>query len=287
VILRSALDAMLLDMMVLTLRDYFAEYTYQASEAGLNLSIYNNNGNCDALVMRIRGFSEKAPILLSYVLMEVAQLFKADLQVHMQRLCEVTTRQAEVLERSYADENVTVAQASRNCRLLCLQQHSFPTELKLQLLLKEFGNNEGDETHGVQLLHKFVRELLAHAHIDLLVEGNMTAYNAVHLLDGFLPAVELSNSAANILEVTRIPSAGEIVLAQMPSSHLRRPYLLIRTCPSNLNDKNICVELYYQFGVYTIVDASMLELFEQIVCEPFFDNIRTKQQVDLLQFVVI
>jgi secreted Zn-dependent insulinase-like peptidase len=49
--------------------------------------------------------------------------------------------------------------------------------------------------------------------------------------------------------------------------------------PRSVKEKSVCVEIYYQLGDYNIWDLTFVDLLEQMLREPFFDDLRTRQQV--------
>ena len=54
------------------------------------------------------------------------------------------------------------------------------------------------------------------------------------------------------------------------------------TAPRNPNEKNISVETYYQVALYekgNVEHVTLLDLLEQCLTEPFFDQLRTQQQL--------
>jgi secreted Zn-dependent insulinase-like peptidase len=232
-------------------------------------------------MLRVSGFSDKASVLVNFVLSQLfVAMFNGTESSHKDRMSAIIDRQAETLGRSYADENMTAAHASRNARLLCLQPFAFAPELKLQLLKDQFRSEASDSgissvgrSDSFSTLRNYAAQLWSTLHVDILAEGNITAEQAAHLLDSSTGYPSFTSSAADSLVITRIPTA------QSLSESKDGEYLLLHVSPSNPDDKNVCVEMYFQHGDYTLHSVALLELLEQMISEPFFDDIRTKQQV--------
>jgi secreted Zn-dependent insulinase-like peptidase len=49
--------------------------------------------------------------------------------------------------------------------------------------------------------------------------------------------------------------------------------------PDSHNENNVAVEVYFQYSLYNALDLTLLDLLENLLVEPFFDQMRTKQQV--------
>jgi nardilysin len=64
--------------------------------------------------------------------------------------------------------------------------------------------------------------------------------------------------------VTKLPQGTAIVLSQAPRNPL---------------EPSLCCEVYYQLGPYNDRSVVLLDLLEAVLEEPFFDQLRTKQQL--------
>lgn len=54
---------------------------------------------------------------------------------------------------------------------------------------------------------------------------------------------------------------------------------VLRQVPTRPSEHSICVDLYYQLGQSSLGDMVLLDALEQCCEEPFFDSLRTKQQL--------
>jgi nardilysin len=64
-------------------------------------------------------------------------------------------------------------------------------------------------------------------------------------------------------------------VARLPAQSLH----LLRTAARSPTESSVCVELYFQAGGGDVRTASLLDMLEQTLSEPFFNELRTKQQV--------
>ena len=71
-------------------------------------------------------------------------------------------------------------------------------------------------------------------------------------------------------------------ILQLRSSHLLGDKVpLINYAPTNIKESNITLESYYQMGgQFDLLKLTRLNLLEHLLTEPFFDQLRTNQQVN-------
>ena len=245
------------DLLAMFLMDALSEQLYLAICAELNLSI----SSCAVgLQIHCHGFSDQALTLLNMVIDSVLNI---DHLFHEGNI-QILQRQKEVLGRQYQNIGLRAAPLAHDGRLHALKSNtSYGKEQKLLALSKT----------SLQSLSAFLKSFLSGYCMRVLVYGNMTAADAKVIPSFFESSSQsqLERSWANDLvePVTSIPLNSMLAVIQQPS------------CPS---ESNLSVELYFQRDLYTLSDITYLDLLEQILVEPYFNEIRTKQQVGSASF---
>uniref|UniRef100_A0A3Q3J3I8 Insulin-degrading enzyme n=1 Tax=Monopterus albus TaxID=43700 RepID=A0A3Q3J3I8_MONAL len=123
-------------------------------------------------------------------------------------------------------------------------------------------------------LKAFIPQLLSRLHIETLLHGNITKESAL----GMMQMVEdtliehahtkplLPSQLIRYREV-QVPDGGWYVYQQRNDVH-----------------NNCGIEIYYQTDMQTTHDNMLLELFCQIISEPCFNTLRTKEQLGYIVF---
>eukprot|EP00064_Thunnus_orientalis_P002979 superscaffoldBa00000234_g2987 len=123
-------------------------------------------------------------------------------------------------------------------------------------------------------LKAFIPQLLSRLHIEALLHGNITKESAL----GMMQMVEdtliehahtkplLPSQLIRYREV-QVPDGGWYVYQQRNEVH-----------------NNCGIEIYYQTDMQTTHDNMLLELFCQIISEPCFNTLRTKEQLGYIVF---
>lgn len=126
-------------------------------------------------------------------------------------------------------------------------------------------------------LDAFIPQMLSKMHIESLVHGNANTQKALELM--------------NIVEkrLTGSYSMSALLPRQLL---LNRELKLENGCNylyqvENNVHRSSCVELYYQCGVQSKESNMLLELFTQIIYEPCFNILRTKEQLGYIVFTGI
>jgi nardilysin len=102
--------------------------------------------------------------------------------------------------------------------------------------------------------------------IEWLAEGNVSAAGALELVSGLTAEDRAGLSASNV---------SRYAVRRLEEQQI----LLVHTVPRNPLENNVCVEMYFQLGAYSLLSLTRLDLLEQLVSEPYFDDLRTKQQL--------
>ncbi|MEW5302568.1 MAG: hypothetical protein WDW38_002287 [Sanguina aurantia] len=244
----SPRSAALTHMTVKLLEDALNEDTYLADVAGLHFGI--SSEGVAGLEVRVEGFSHKLPVLTARVFSRLV-----DGSYDAQAFANVK----EELTRKYRNMNMTVSRHANYNRLYSLCTHSWHCDAILpQLELLQPGD-----------IAPFVASILAACHVEALLHGNMTADEGVALASQVCtilgPGCKLAASARESECCIELPAGPPLVMTQTAK---------------NAEEENSAIEMYFQCGPATHPsDRALLDLVSQILYEPLFSTLRTKQQL--------
>ncbi|KAL8129849.1 hypothetical protein V2J09_019004 [Rumex salicifolius] len=244
----SVESCLLTELFVNLLKDELNEIIYQASIAKLETSVSLVS---DKLELKVYGFNDKLPVLLSKIL-TVAKSFMP------------TEDRFKVIKESL----------ERNLRNSNMKPLNHASYLRLQVLCKRF--YDADEKMcclknlGLADLQAYIPKLLSEVYIEGLCHGNMLEEDVVKISNIF------KNFSEKPLPVEM--RHGENILCLPPQANL------VRDVPvKNKSELNSVVELYYQIEQDNRDDSirikALSDLFDEIVEEPLFDQLRTKEQL--------
>ncbi|KAJ6763705.1 putative proteinRDILYSIN [Salix purpurea] len=245
----SVKSFLMTELFILLLKDELNEIIYQASVAKLETSISLVS---DKLELKVYGFNEKLPALLSKVLMVAKSFLPTDDRFKVIK---------EDLERNLKNAN--------------MKPLSHSSYLRLQVLCKSFYNVEEKQCALSDLsladLNAFIPELRSQLYIEALCHGNLLEEEAINL----------SNIIRNNLSIQPLPvnmRHEEHVICLPCSANLVRDVNV-----KNKSETNSVVELYFQIepevGLDSIKLKALADLFDEIVEEPLFNQLRTKEQL--------
>jgi nardilysin len=251
----SALNAALTDLLVRVMKDMLQEQLYLASMASLDLIISSKD---IAIDLSISGFSDKAPDLLMLgleLLFNYSEAFTAPLVI----------RQAELLARAYSNTALTASATVDESRICAFKRDSYSSEEKRSAISEILAANES----LVTILQQFREEFIQHVSIEILVQGNLSYTRSQKIAEDI---IKMSISRNISISTANYP---EQVISLVPTDKT----LILRSSPKSLTEENIAVELIFQLGVYDLYQLTMLQLLDQILYEPFFDTLRTREQL--------
>lgn len=227
--------------------DSLAEYTYDAELAGLSYSIGSPSVGLD---IQIAGYNDKSAVLLEKVLLAMR-----DLEVKDDRFEVIKERMIRNLRNWEWSE--PFKQAGAYSRWLS-QARGWAT----YELLEELPSITAADVRA------WYPQILRQMHIEMLVQGNLYKEDAL----------QLTNLVERTLNPRRLPSSQwqprRAVLLPAGSD-----YRWSRTLanPENINH---CIDYALHVGLASDRDArAKLLLMAQILDEPCFDTLRTKQQL--------
>ncbi|KAG5585506.1 hypothetical protein H5410_045940 [Solanum commersonii] len=242
-------NALLTELFIHLLKDELNEIIYQASVAKLetSVSLYG-----DKLELKVYGFNDKLPVLLSKVLGMTKSFLPRD-----DRFMVIK----EDMVRTLKNTNMKPLNHSSYLRLQVLCQSFWDVEEKLFLL--------NDLT--LSDLNFFIPELLSQLYIEGLCHGNL-----------------LEEEALNISKIFR----SNFSVQPLPFEMRHKEYVMCLPTAADLIkdvrvknklETNSVVELYFQIepeeGTALIKLKAVIDLFDELVEEPLFNQLRTKEQL--------
>lgn len=248
----SVVDSMLTSIYVEMVKDDLTDLQYDASCADLRVSMGKTNQGID---IQLSGYNEKLTILLTRFV-EGIKAFRPN----ESRFNVIKDRIIQKLNNQQYD--VPYNQISTTFNSL-VNERSWNLKQKLEV------------TKGItfQHLESFIPLAFEQLYHEVLVHGNFS--------------VEV---AYEIDEIVRMLTPDTIPNLQVKNNKLRS-YLLPDDCAYRyetlLEDKknvNSCIQYLIQFGVYSEEMAAKANLIAQLLHEPCFDTLRTKEQLGYVVF---
>ncbi|KAK4218084.1 UCH-domain-containing protein [Rhypophila decipiens] len=233
-------------------RDALEEYSYDAELAGLQYSVSLDSRG---LFIEVSGYNDKLPVLLEQVLITMR-----DLEVRSDRFAIIKER----LSRAYRNWELQPPWqqiGDYTSWLTC--EHDFVVE--------ELSAELPDIT--AEAVGQFRKELLAQMHMELYVHGNFYKEDALKLTD----MIE-STLKPRVLPRQQWPIQRSLIFP--PGSN----YVWKKTLKDAAN-VNHCIEYWLYIGDkadYQIRAKTLL--IDQILHEPCFDQLRTKEQLGYIVF---
>ncbi|KAL6576257.1 hypothetical protein OROHE_000038 [Orobanche hederae] len=242
-------NALLAELFILLLKDELNEITYQASIAklGSSVSLYG-----DKLELKLYGFNDKLSILLSKILAIAKSFLPNDDRFRVVK---------EDMERTLRNTNMKPLNHCSYLRLQVLCESFWDVEERLCLL----------NSLSLSDLRAFIPGLLSQLYIEGFCHGNLLEEEALQISDIFR-----SNFSVQPLPLDLRHK--EFVMCLLPSANLVRDIKV-----KNKLETNSVVELYFQIepeeGTELTKLKALMDLFNEIVEEPLFNQLRTKEQL--------
>ncbi|KAL4558442.1 hypothetical protein LXL04_036642 [Taraxacum kok-saghyz] len=245
----SLKNVLLTELFLNLLKDNLNDIVYQASVAKLETSISLVS---DKLELKVYGFNDKLPVLLSKVLETTKTFSPTD-----DRFVVIK----EDMERTLRNANMKPLNHSSYLRLQILCQSFWDVDQKLELL----------NTLSISDLKHFIPELFSKLYIEGLCHGNLLEQEAKNI----------SNIFKKYFSVPPLPMEmrhKESILQFPPNADLVRDVTV-----KNKLDTNSVIELYYQIEPEVASNLpkskALIDLLDEIVEEPLFNQLRTKEQL--------
>ncbi|XP_059153920.1 insulin-degrading enzyme-like isoform X2 [Physella acuta] len=233
--------------------DALTEYSYMAEIAGLKYSL---DSSVYGLTLTIKGYNDKLPILLEKIVEKMAS-FKVD-----------PTR-LEIFKDIHG-RNLRNFQAEQP------HQHAiyYTNVLTSESLWTKDELLQALEDVTLENLTVFIKQLLGRLYIEALIYGNVTRSQAHEMMD-LVEKILMENCKSKPLLASQHRKLREV---QLPDGC----YFLYKQ--KNLVHESSSVEVYYQCGLQNTESNMLLELFCQVISEPCFNILRTKEQLGYIVF---
>eukprot|EP00742_Colponemidia_sp_Colp-10_P005576 GILJ01005960.1.p1 GENE.GILJ01005960.1~~GILJ01005960.1.p1 ORF type:complete len:1056 (+),score=190.79 GILJ01005960.1:47-3214(+) len=248
----SPIRESLMDLFVELLEDSLNEQIgYFASLAGLHFTVRSKD---NGLELKVYGFNDKLFVLAEELFKRIVTL-SANIDVNRFNALR------EKLIRHLKNSQMEPSKQANMLRLIALQHDTWHRDDLVTAL----------ESATVADLQSYINETLSCTLIDALFHGNVTeqeTVNAVKRLEDILTTVgrvqPLNREHFTRSVGVQLPSNKEFVL-KVPARN-----------PDNVNS---VVQSYYQFYREDLKNRVIVDVFEQLIEEPWYDSLRTSQQL--------
>ena len=229
------------------LADGLNETTYMASMADLDAHVRRSG---ERVEIKVSGFSHRLLGLLKTVLAKTAEAEVKDDRFEVMR---------EELSRAYRNANMRPLGHASYLRLYCLRQATHDVEQVPALL---------EALTPADVRAFAAGEYRTDARVEALVTGNVSD-EEVRALDGEIARLftHAAGSEAPLRPAQRVTALREGCAS------------LLRSLAKNPKEDNSALEVYWQLGADSPATRAALDLLEQAIGEPFFDQLRTKEQL--------
>lgn len=228
-------------------KDALTSYSYDAEISGL---VYSVSANSLGMDVAVHGYNDKLPVLLEKILTTIR-----DLELRQDRFDIIKER----MVRKYKNWDY--------------QQPYYQVGEFTRWILNEKGwmiHQYSEELPHITLadLKSFAPQLIQQAHVEILAHGNLYRDEARKI-----GALVESTLQPRLLPQSQWHTRRNLILNQGTNFVFRHDL----PDPNNVNH---CIEYYVHIGhVMDPLLRAKLQLFAQIVEEPSFDQLRTKEQL--------
>lgn len=254
---RTPLHRACADLFVNLCQDSLKESIYLAEMCELWLSIESSEVG---FTFRLHGFHDKLLDLFCIVIR-----FVLSFRSNHESLPNGVTKDRleaclEVLSRKYKNSGMTTASLSRDLRLQILR----PTLWSPNKLLKALN------TVSLQSFVATISSIFENFAVEAFFHGNVDRDDADRARDLILSI--LNESGGTSLPREKYPAQSVTLVPRSLTPHL------LTTPSRDHSDPNTSCEMYFQIGRDNVRDRTMMDMLVQILHEPFFDQLRTKDQ---------
>ncbi|CAH0520454.1 unnamed protein product [Peronospora belbahrii] len=231
-------------------RDALNEYAYHANVAELTYSLQVKEFGLELV---FGGFNDKLGILVEVVVAAVCGTKISEARFEVMR---------EELMRESKNAIMKVAQKAKYLRMQLLEKRSFPIEEMLESIKAATAGS----------LTKFISSQLwsGKTWLASFVHGNISHTVASEMIANV--EAQLQHVSAPLL-LRDFPRRFINIIPETPMG------FLLKKRSENKSETNTQVELYYQIGPLTLRTLAYADLLHQLMEEPLFDTLRTKQEL--------
>ncbi|CAK9058589.1 Nardilysin-like (N-arginine dibasic convertase-like) (NRD convertase-like) (NRD-C) [Durusdinium trenchii] len=261
--LAEAKEQALLAWLVRVLSDVLNETVYLAEQASLELRVQEEPYGLD---LRAGGFHQKLPQLLT----EGCKALRSAGDPHSREWWQGESfvrrcwNQRDDLLRHWRNEYLKPEDHCADLRRALVMPEKLLSTAKAAAL----------QDLGLEELQRFAEAFIPQLQLEVLYQGNVTREEALTLVDelsdlmGTGPTDEGPHALHPPTRVLEVPLEGS-------------PIVWFQDSP-DAKDRNVAMEMYWQLGRSDGAEAretAKVELLQDVLAEPFFDQLRTKQQV--------
>uniref|UniRef100_A0A8B9KXZ8 Nardilysin convertase n=1 Tax=Astyanax mexicanus TaxID=7994 RepID=A0A8B9KXZ8_ASTMX len=236
-------NLVLFDIFVNVLAHNLAEPLYDADVAQLEYKLVPGD---HGLVIRLKGFNHKLPLLLNLIVDYLADFTAAP---------DVFSMFAEQLKKTYFNILIKPERLGKDVRLQILEHCRWSVIQKYEAIMKNL---------TVDDLMQFVTKFKAKMFVEGLVQGNFTSAESKEFLEYFVERLQFKPLEAEPPVLFRV--------VELPQKHH-----LCKVQSLNKSDANSEVTVYYQSGLKNLREHTLMELLVMHMEEPCFDFLRTKE----------
>ncbi|XP_054841211.1 nardilysin-like [Eublepharis macularius] len=239
----SAANMVLFDTFVNIFTHNLAEHAYEADVAQLEYKVVAKE---HGLVIRVKGFNHKLPLLFQLIIDHIADFSFTP------SIFQMITDQ---LKKTYFNFLIKADTLAKDLRLSVLEQGRWSLIDKYKII------NNGV---SVEALLGFMNAFRSHLWVEGLVQGNFTGNESKEFMKyiadklQFLPLIH--------------PCPVQFRVIDLPLNHI-----LCKVKSLHKGDANSIVTVYYQTGARSLKEYALMELLVMHMEEPCFDYLRTKQ----------
>jgi nardilysin len=254
----NPLEAACGDLLQMLVADAVTETVYMASVCEL---FYDMTHLYDGyFTFKFNGFSEKLPALADYVLSSFLSFREPSDSLPAFLAPNRFQTAFESLNRWYSNTNLKASSQVTDVRVRCLIKNKISENRKAAAL----------ENIDIPTFMRVVNKILCNISVEGLYHGNCDKEDAIALAKNIDALLTRSGGAP----LARQQKPSDAINA-IPSSS---PRILIGS--KNVTEPNNAVEHYFQMSSDpgNTLDRITIDLLTQIMYEPFFDQVRTKEQ---------
>ncbi|XP_039264342.2 insulin-degrading enzyme-like [Styela clava] len=228
--------------------DALNEYSYAAEIAGLGFKLSNTvYGMC----LTIDGYEDKQMVLLEKILTRLTNF-----TIDPQRFTILKELYQRALQNFHADQPYN--HSAYYCQVL--RSEVVWTKTKLYEALPEL---------TLESVSEFIPTFLSYLHFESLMHGNLTKKDASNITS-FIEKTLKENTLTLPLLPSQLVRYRDIELPPK-SAYVYKYHHEVRD--------NSAIQLYLQVGLQNTRDNCLLDLTSQMISEPFFNILRTKEQL--------
>ena len=247
----SARGAAIEGLLLKLIEDALNEDAYLADVAGLHYSIAQEG--VMGIEIKLEGFSQKLSVLTNRLFSCLSRASVADFSISS------FDREKESLIRKFSNANIQVQKHASYSRLFALSSQTY----HLDSVLGELRTVELPEIRG------FAAQVLSECHLEALVMGNLSLEEGLSICQS---SRSLLGDGCRLLASERKRES----CIKLPLG----PPLLFSEATKNPEEDNCGVEIYFQCcHGHESKDLATIDLLEQIISEPAYNQLRTKEQL--------